>query len=1318
MDFYEIVEKQSSKKGSIVVTPEFKPYGVHDLICKGGTMYAFWNEDHWDTDISHLFEHVDDAVLVRKGELEERSPDTTYTAKLVRNFSSGLRQEFDKYIKLMPETNVSFNSKIIFASDEIKREDYSTNRLEYDPKEGITEAFDTLMDRLYEKPEKEKILWFMGALLCGDMPKIQKFLFLYGGKGTGKGTVLKIFKLVFKGYFSYINLKDLTSSNPFATAQVKEIPLLVDEDCDMSTITNDTNLLKLVAHEAVTVNQKYVKPYETTFNGLLVTASNQRFKVRNVDSGITRRAVVAEPSTKTFDQNTYRTLMAKIKFEIPAIAYKAMQLYSSLGISYYDDYVDVDMIENSDLIFEFFRERYELMTDPMTLSDLAALYKAYLEDLEFDTKGFKKRIKNEGQRYFQKFQSQARIDGVTVKNVFSGLRRDLIFPENVVKTQESISNNWIKLAPVKAGGRSKLDIYCENDPAQYANDKGTPCKAWDGVTTTMHDIDPTILHYLRVPLNLIVIDFDIKDDNGNKSLKLNLEAASKFPKTYAEVSKSGEGLHLHYIYDGNPEKLLPLYAPDIEVKVYKGKASLRRKLSWCNDTPIAHISTGLPLKEEDEKVFSNMKDWIMTERGMRSAISKALKKEVHANTKPNVDFIVHIFKEAEEQGLKYDLRDMRNAITQFAMLSTHNKVYCLDQIDHINYCTMPDAYNICNYDNENEIVKDEELTFFDIEVFPNMWLVVTKDYGKPCVRHFNPTPNDISEMFKKHLVGFNNLSYDNNILYAGWLGKDVHDIFTTSQKIIKSTSKFEGRYREANALAYADIYDYSAKKQSLKKWEIEMGITHDELEFDFDKPLPEEDWDRCAEYCEHDVEATEALFKYIYSDYETRCILAKISGLSVATKTNKHSAAIIFGKDNLHPQSEFNYPDLSKKFPGYKFNQMGFDKSVYTNGPMITGKSLYMGEDPSEGGYVYENRGVYGYSKTYDVSGMHPSSVEAENGFGRYTKRYAAIVHSRVAIKHGDLDKAKDILKVFGDGFDPYLSDPSQAKSLAKALKIVVNSVYGETASHYENPFRDPRNVDNWVAKRGALFMITLKRKVQEMGYNVIHCKTDSIKIENPDDKIEAFVMDFGKQYGYTFEIEDTWQRIALINRAVIIGQTDSGEWKAVGKQFAVPYVMKTLFTHEEITKDDFIIASPQVKSALYMGEYPVRKSQEVPNKAKPGTMRTVYSESAEEFKTRMANFDPDKECQFVGRICRIYASRTGSDLIRYDRDKNSKGYATGTKGFKWRLASDFKGVVDVDMDYYDGLVRDAIEAINKVGPSARMIDDLDKRFNNLLTFY
>ena len=51
-----------------------------------------------------------------------------------------------------------------------------------------------------------------------------------------------------------------------------------------------------------------------------------------------------------------------------------------------------------------------------------------------------------------------------------------------------------------------------------------------------------------------------------------------------------------------------------------------------------------------------------------------------------------------------------------------------------------------------------------------------------------------------------------------------------------------------------------------------------------------------------------------------------------------------------------------------------------------------------------------------------------------------------------------------------YLDDESTAADLAQALKIAINSVYGLTAAKFPNPFRDPRNKDNIVAKRGALF--------------------------------------------------------------------------------------------------------------------------------------------------------------------------------------------------------------------------------------------------------
>ena len=104
---------------------------------------------------------------------------------------------------------------------------------------------------------------------------------------------------------------------------------------------------------------------------------------------------------------------------------------------------------------------------------------------------------------------------------------------------------------------------------------------------------------MKVPENHIVVDFDIPDETGNKSFEKNLEAASKLPPTYAELSKSGQGIHLHYLYSGDPSQLSRIYDDHIEVKVFTGKSSLRRKLTKCNDLPIATISSGLPMKGED-----------------------------------------------------------------------------------------------------------------------------------------------------------------------------------------------------------------------------------------------------------------------------------------------------------------------------------------------------------------------------------------------------------------------------------------------------------------------------------------------------------------------------------------------------------------------------------------------------------------------------------------------------------------------------------------------------------------------------------------------
>ena len=181
------------------------------------------------------------------------------------------------------------------------------------------------------------------------------------------------------------------------------------------------------------------------------------------------------------------------------------------------------------------------------------------------------------------------------------------------------------------------------------------------------------MHYVKVPENHIVIDFDIKDKDGNKSFDKNVEEASKWPATYAELSKSGGGIHLHYIYSGDVTKLSRIYDDNIEIKVFTGKQSLRRRLTKCNNLPIATINSGLPLK--GEKMVN--KEVIKSEKGIRTLIKRNLEKEYHPGTKPSIDFIYKILEDSYNEGLNYDVSDMKNAVLAFAANSTNQADYCI-----------------------------------------------------------------------------------------------------------------------------------------------------------------------------------------------------------------------------------------------------------------------------------------------------------------------------------------------------------------------------------------------------------------------------------------------------------------------------------------------------------------------------------------------------------------------------------------------------------------------------------------------------------------
>lgn len=578
------------------------------------------------------------------------------------------------------------------------------------------------------------------------------------------------------------------------------------------------------------------------------------------------------------------------------------------------------------------------------------------------------------------------------------------------------------------------------------------------------------------------------------------------------------------------------------------------------------------------------------------------------------------------------------------------------------------------------------MVFYDVEVFPNLFLVNWKIEGstQPVVRMINPTSQEIEELMKFRLVGFNCRRYDNHILYARLMGYTNEQLYNLSQKIIGSEKKSKSNncfFGEAYNVSYTDVYDFCSKKQSLKKWEIELGIHHKELGLPWDQPVPENMWVKVAEYCDNDVIATEAVFNARKADFVAREILADVAGMTVNDTTNSLTAKIIFG-GNKRPQDQFNYRDMGDTSQIYdperdlpftmgpkEFDEFTvFDKKkrpIFPGYKFENGKSTYRGEEVGEGGYVYAEPGMYGNIALLDIASMHPSSIIAEELFGpEYTKRFQEIKDARVAIKHKDFEKAR---KMLGGALAKYLTDEDSADALAQALKIAINSVYGLTSAGFENPFRDNRNKDNIVAKRGALFMINLKHEVQKRGFVVAHIKTDSIKIPDATPEIIQFVMDYGKMYGYIFEHEATYDRMCLVNNAVYIAKykdgKHAGEWTATGTQFQIPYVFKKLFSKEEIVFED-MCETKSVTGALYLDmneNLPdvtaAEKELETLYKKWPdenGQYPLDYDETMAKLKEEIAKGHNYVFVGKVGQFCPIKPGCGGGLLCRESEDKKT----------------------------------------------------------------
>ena len=392
MDFVTAKVKIAGNNKNVIYAGYSLGY-VKDIMIKGQSFYAVWDENNkiWRTKQQELVKMIDNILEKKKSELENGIINNI-EVRYLRDSDSRAIDDFKHWVQKQAVDNFQWlDSKIIFADQEVTRDDYASFKLDYSMKEGSTEAWDRLTDRLYNAEEKRKIEYAIGSIVAGESKDLQKLFIFVGDGGTGKSTILKIIRNMFKGYCATIDAKSIGIGDSFALETLKNNPLIaIQDDTDLSRMEDNARLNSIISHEPITINEKNKSLYTSKFHTLIFLGSNKEVQITDARSGLLRRIVDISPTGLLFDRQEYDRLMKQIEFEYGAICYKCLQVFKE-DPGYYNRYYPVKMIRATNRLYNFVEECYMDLLDEkdgVTLSSAWNMYNQFCDISEIKYKNF------------------------------------------------------------------------------------------------------------------------------------------------------------------------------------------------------------------------------------------------------------------------------------------------------------------------------------------------------------------------------------------------------------------------------------------------------------------------------------------------------------------------------------------------------------------------------------------------------------------------------------------------------------------------------------------------------------------------------------------------------------------------------------------------------------------------------------------------------------------------------------------------------------------------------------------------------------------
>lgn len=376
-------------------------------------------------------------------------------------------------------------------------------------------------------------------------------------------------------------------------------------------------------------------------------------------------------------------------------------------------------------------------------------------------------------------------------------------------------------------------------------------------------------------------------------------------------------------------------------------------------------------------------------------------------------------------------------------------------------------------------ILEQELVFFDIEVFKYDSFVVFKSREKEIIRIFHNDFNGLAEFVQgKTLVGFNNYHYDDKILTYMIELKPQFLIKELNDKIIAGESTNYINRIKFDSLDTRQQIDIS--QPGLKKIEGNMGrkIYESSISFSLDRPLTKYEFLQSVDYCSYDVDSTIDIFnERIKSYFQPKISLVNMLGNPKAIRWNTTTiSANLLTNKKFQKWATVRIPEEMWLLVPGEVRELWLEREKGIVSIEEFGNEIQFGFGGLHGAHksIKKRKKV----KLLDVTSMYPNIILLLNVLGEASQKYKEILEKRIAIKH----------------VDEILSD---------ALKLILNSVFGNLNNEYSLLYNP--NALKSVCIYGQIALYELCKRISPFA-TIVNINTDGVAFIPHDEKyIEAY---------------------------------------------------------------------------------------------------------------------------------------------------------------------------------------------------------------------